>query len=250
MAIGFGEGDEGLAIVNRSVRAAAEAIHDPAAGIAMIEIVATGREGRAVGHAIAIVHHRDRTIGIEAIERADILPFGHVHRAAPDAAILVRLAIVHAIAGQMRFGIMDRGDRQRVQREAGKTALETADEAALRPLGHPAKRFGHGPARHLAIVERQPVERRGQDIDPIDRIFTGGPERPLPQRVADVAAFDLAPGGHVSASPTGDRPSGDDRACPDRPAPKRSSAGWASRGISAVPARCRRPCDTHGCSCR
>ena len=198
IAILLTELDERLAL-GCATFGAAETVHLLPGGIAVIEPLAVRREAGAVRHAIIAVHDGPAAVGRQAIERAAIMLFAHVHRAAPDGPLRIRLAIVHPVARKMRLRIAEGSDGQRIEADLGKADLEPADEAARFTLRHPAQRLGHGEAFDRAALQRQPVERRGEDIDPIDRVAARRPERPLAQRVGD-ASVDQPPFRHQRAT--------------------------------------------------
>ncbi len=107
----------------------------------------------------------------------------------------VGLAVVHAVSGQMRLGVGDRANRERIERNQGKAALESPDQLSVTVLHDPAERFGHIPALDRAAGKRKPVERRRENIDPIDRIVARAPQRTFAETVAN-AAVDRPPVGH------------------------------------------------------
>jgi len=175
IAILFIEAHEDLPVGKAAAFRAGEAIDGAPRRIRMIEPAAARREGGTVGHAIAAIHLEPAPVRIEPVEGACIRFLRHVHRAAPDAPFGIRLAVIHPIAGQVRLRIADQLDRQRIEREAGKTALQSGDEAAPLPLGNPADGLRHRPTGNVAVGKRQAIERGREYIGPIDRVVSRRP---------------------------------------------------------------------------
>src|SRR5205807_681533 len=106
-------------------------------------------------------------IRIEAIEIAGWVALVVVHRAGPEAAERVDLAVVEAVIGQMRLGIDDRSDRAGVEIDGAKTILESADQAAALAQADRADTLGHRPAVQGAAAEVERVDRGLLDVDPV-----------------------------------------------------------------------------------
>lgn len=181
-----GEADEFRTVSNLAVGGHLEAIHDAESGIGVVQ--AAVAERRAVGHEIAGVVRRDVQVAIQAIQRAGRRADVAIHRARPDAPEVIGLRIVHAVVRQVRLGIGERPARERLQRERVKARLQPRDETRrVAALDHPADFRRHVPRAHARVGERQAVQFLSEDIDPVDGVVAGGPERPFAELAADVA---------------------------------------------------------------
>ena len=101
----------------------------PRAAVGVIQRSALRAQRWTVGDRVARVDSRHGAIRIEAIERAGGLVRRHRHRAGPDAALPIGLRVIETVARQLGLGIHDSDDRERLERELGKAALEARDKA-------------------------------------------------------------------------------------------------------------------------
>src|SRR6185437_4026011 len=66
----------------------------------------------------------------------------------------------------------------RIEGELGKAALESGDESGpVAPLNDPAYFLRHRPGADLRVGERQPMQRRRENIDPVDGVLALRPEQ-------------------------------------------------------------------------
>jgi predicted PurR-regulated permease PerM len=122
IALSLLEADEGLSLAE-PVGVAREAVDRPLRGIRVIEPGPVGRERGPVRYAVSRIHPFPDEAGAEPVQRTAIGLLRHVHRAAPDMAGRIRLAVVHAATRQVRLRIGDEVDRERIERQFGKAAL-------------------------------------------------------------------------------------------------------------------------------
>ncbi len=96
-------------------------------------------------------------VGVEAVERAGRRLAVEVHGAAPEAAPRVALAVVEAVAGQRRLGLVQVRGRAfgRGRVEEGEAAAQRDHQArGIRALGHRGDLFVEMPTPARAVVGR------------------------------------------------------------------------------------------------
>ena len=152
------------------------------------------RPGRTVGDGVAHVVPHTASVGGVAIQRAGARLARIVHRAAPEAAARVALAIVEAIARRLGLGPVQVARRVacRVGIEEGVAAPQRHDQArAVGALGDGRDFFVEAPARTPVIGRAIAVQPALEDIDPPQRL---GARRPACALAEGRAGFPEAAG--------------------------------------------------------
>src|SRR5579862_6145902 len=108
-----------------------------------------------------------------------------IHGAGPDASPGIGFRVVHPIARQVWFRIVDGLAPDRVEREFVEATLKAGDETRpMASLEHPTNFFGHWPGRDSSAAQRIAMQRMGQNVDPVDGVVTRGPQRAFTQLTA------------------------------------------------------------------
>ena len=120
-------------------------------------------------------------VGIEAVEGTAAGAGIEPHGAGPEPAGAVASGIVEAVVREIGLGIDDRLEPARLEVERLEPRLGDRHETARL-----AQRQGRDETRHRpdlvpAGLGVQAMDRRGQNIDPVEPPLVGRPERPLAQ---------------------------------------------------------------------
>ena len=115
--------------------------------IVVVHDVAIGAERWAIGHSIAAVHRMPAKVIVDPVEGAAIAPLPIVHRARPEAALPIELAVVEAVAGTVRLGVEENLEAPCLGIDLGDAVLGPADEPAAlarRERSHADRRWPFG----------------------------------------------------------------------------------------------------------
>ena len=105
---------EGLAAAERTVWSERESVDRPARGVGVVQYIPGRAKSRAIGDCISLVAFRDVLPSAQLVKRAERFLFAIVHRARPESAFAINFAIVEAIVGNVRLGIVDKAEVQHI----------------------------------------------------------------------------------------------------------------------------------------
>lgn len=149
----------------------------PGGGVDVVECAGVGAPGQAIGDSDAFGHAVCGAISIDAVERADGIFLGEIHRACPETALRVALPVIESGGGP---GI-DGGQAFEPagwQVQEGHSIFEGDEESALVPGDDGSDAFLEpGDGRVFSAAGVEAADARAEDIDPIKNAFAGVPTR-------------------------------------------------------------------------
>src|SRR4030095_12438832 len=135
-------------------------------------------EGGTVRDAISFVDDLPTEIGIEPVKRACRFAFIVVHRACPEAARTVDLAVIEAVAWPVGFGVHDWLEAPIGEIDEEESFISCCDESALGARNKRTDAHRRVPAVQFAI-EVQPEDLPSLYVYPVERPLARHPHGPF-----------------------------------------------------------------------
>ncbi len=173
-------------VCDRAVLRHVIGVNGPVCGIREIERMPVGGKCRAVGHRTDGIHMGPLTFRRQTIKGSCRCRFFVIHGTEPERAIGAGLAVIEAVVRQVRLGRGQGGDFGPRLVADGEGALIGADETAVPAGRETAQGFGQKIGRGLAGGPARPEQKRVLDVDPVDRVVLGHPDRTLTEPGAGI----------------------------------------------------------------